>query len=62
LTVGGNLIEVTGDVSTKGANLVTAKVLINDIISTPNCRATALDIKDFFLNNELPEKEYVRMQ
>jgi hypothetical protein len=29
---------------------------------TPNCRATALDIKDFYLNNELPTKEYVHMQ
>jgi Reverse transcriptase (RNA-dependent DNA polymerase) len=57
MTVDGNLIEVTGDISTKGADLVTAKVLINDIISTPNCRATVLDIKDFYLNNELPEKE-----
>jgi hypothetical protein len=62
LTVSGNLIEVTGDISTKGADLVTAKVLIHDIISTPNCRATALDIKDFYLNNDLPEKEYIRMR
>jgi hypothetical protein len=37
MTVGGNLIEFTGDISTKGADLVTAKVLINNIISTPNC-------------------------
>jgi Reverse transcriptase (RNA-dependent DNA polymerase) len=51
-----------GDISTKGADLVTTKVLINDIISTPNCRATALDIKDFYLNNELPTKEYIRMR
>jgi hypothetical protein len=42
LTVGGILIEVTGDVSTKTADLVTAKVLINEVISTPNCKATAL--------------------
>jgi Reverse transcriptase (RNA-dependent DNA polymerase) len=61
MTVGGNLIEVTGDISTKGADLVTAKVLINDIISTPNCQATALDIRDFYLNNEHPTKEYVRI-
>jgi hypothetical protein len=59
MIVGGNLVEVTGDISTKGADLVTAKVLINDIISTPNCRATALDIKDFYLNNDFPTKEYV---
>jgi hypothetical protein len=37
MTVDGNLVEVTGDISTKGADLVTAKVLINDIIITPNC-------------------------
>ena len=34
-TVGGNLINYPGDVSTKSARLITAKILLNSIISTP---------------------------
>jgi hypothetical protein len=60
LTVGGNLIDFPGDVATKTADLVTIKALMNDIISTPGARARAIDIKDFYLNNPLPSKEYIR--
>jgi hypothetical protein len=35
-TVGGNLIDYPGDVSTKMARLTTAKLLFNSVISTPN--------------------------
>jgi hypothetical protein len=59
LTVGGNLSDFPGDIATKTADLVTIKVLINDIISMPGARARAIDIKDFYLNNPLPSKEYI---
>jgi Reverse transcriptase (RNA-dependent DNA polymerase) len=59
-TVGGNLIDFPGDKSTKVADLVTVKTLLNKIVSTPNARAACIDIKDFYLNNPLPEAEYVR--
>jgi hypothetical protein len=39
-TVGGNLIDFPGYVSTKGADLVTSKILMNDIISDPKGKAT----------------------
>jgi hypothetical protein len=42
-TVGGNLIDFPGDVSTKGADLVTSKILMNDIISDPKGKATCID-------------------
>jgi Reverse transcriptase (RNA-dependent DNA polymerase) len=58
-TVGGNLINFPGDKSTKVAELVTIKCLINNIISTTNARAACIDVKDFYLNNELPTPEYV---
>jgi hypothetical protein len=61
-TVGGNLIDFPGDKSTKAADLVTVKCLINNVISTPGARAACIDIKDFYLNNTLPEAEYVRFR
>ena len=61
-TVGGNLIEFPGDTATKVADLVTVKILINNILSTPGARAACVDIKDFFLNNELPEPVYIRFK
>jgi hypothetical protein len=53
-TIGGNLIDFPGDKSTKAA------CLVNNIISTPGARAACMDIKDFYLNNPLPNAEYIR--
>ena len=36
-------------------------MLINSIISTPGARAAAIDLKDFYLENMLPNKEYIRI-
>ena len=61
MTVGGNLINYVGNVATKTADLTTVKILINKTISNPTRRAAAIDIKDFYLSNDLPEKEYIRI-
>ena len=61
MTIGGNLINYVRDIATKTADLTTVKVLINKTISDPRQRAAANDIKDFYLNNALPEKEYIRI-
>ena len=58
-TVGGNQIDFPGDKSTKVAELVTIKCLLNNIVSTPGARAACIDLKDFYLNNVLPSHEYV---
>jgi hypothetical protein len=60
-TVGGNLIDFLGNKSTRAADLATVKCLINNIISTPEARAACMDIKDFYLNNPLPNAEYIRL-
>ena len=60
-TVGGNLIDYPYDVSTKTAGLVTAKILFNSTISTPDARFLVIDIKDFYLNNEMQHYEYMRI-
>ena len=61
LTVGGDRVDYPGEVSTKTSDLITAKLLFNSVISTPGSKFMSLDIKDFYLNNELPRKEYARI-
>jgi hypothetical protein len=58
-TLGGNQIDFAGDKSTKTAELITIKCLLNKTISTVNARAACLDLKDFYLKNPLPNYEYV---
>ena len=58
--MGGNLIDFPGDKTTKVADIVTVKCLLNNVLSTTGARAACIDIKDFYLNNDLPEAEYVR--
>jgi hypothetical protein len=53
ITVGGNLIDYPGDVSTKTADLVTAKFLWNNVLSTPGARYMAIDVKKFYLGTPL---------
>jgi hypothetical protein len=61
LTVGGNLIDYPGDVSTKTAGLTTAKVLFNSVVSTPNAKFMGIDLKNFYLNAPLDRYEYMKV-
>jgi hypothetical protein len=58
-TVGGDQVNYPYDVSTKTAELTTAKILINSTISTPGARFLCMDIKDFYLNNPMSHYEYI---
>jgi hypothetical protein len=60
-TVGSNLIEYAGDVSTKTADLTTAKLIFNSVISTINARFMTLDLKDFYLGTPMSTPEYMRI-
>jgi hypothetical protein len=61
MTVGGDQVDYPGDCTTKEADLVTAKVLFNSVISTDNTKFMNLDVKDFYLGTILPTKEYIRI-
>lgn len=61
LTVGGDKIDYPGQARTDTADIVTAKLLLNSVVSTPRARCCILDIKDFYLNNKLLRYEYMRM-
>ena len=47
LTVGGNLLDYDGTLTTPTATVTTAKRLFNSIISTPNAKCLIADINIF---------------
>ena len=61
LTVGGNLINFPGDVSTPTADLTTAKLFINSTISTPGARYMCGDVKNFYLGTPMARYENMRL-
>lgn len=61
ITVGGDRIVYLDEVSTKTADLATAKIILNSVISTPNARFMSADIKDFYLNTPMKKYEYMKV-
>jgi hypothetical protein len=61
LTVGGNLIQYPGDVSTRSADLTTSKCLWNSTISTEGAIYMCLDVKKIYLGNPMDSFEYMRI-
>ena len=61
ITLGGNLVNYPCDVGTRTADLLTVKLLINSVISTPGANFMSLDISNFYLMAPMDRYEYVRM-
>ena len=61
LAVGGNLLDFTGNLSAPTASVTTAKRVFNSVVSTPGGRCLLVDIKHFYLNNILPDPEFMRI-
>jgi hypothetical protein len=49
ITVGGNLINYPGKVTTRTADMVTSKILWNSVLSTPGAKYCCADVKNFYL-------------
>ena len=49
ITMGGDWINYPGNCGTPTADLLTVKLLLNSIISTPHAQFMTIDIKDFYL-------------
>ena len=60
ITVGGNLLDYAGTLTTPTATITTAKCLFNSVVSTPAAKCVLADIKNFYLNNALPDPEYMK--
>ena len=61
VTVGGNLIDYPGMVSTETADITTAKCLFNSVISTPDALFAGFDVKNFYLATPMDKPEYMRI-
>jgi len=61
-TVGGDRVEYSGDVSTKTADIITAKLLFNSVLSVPNGRCMMGDLKDFYLGTPMQPTDYAYMR
>ena len=61
LTIDGDRLDYFGDASTPTTDLTTTKLHLNSVIFTPTAKFTTADIKNFYLNNDLPDSEWVRL-
>ena len=62
MVVGGDRINYPGDVGTPTADLLTVKLLLNSIVSTPGAKFFTVDIKNFYLMTPLPRHEFLRLK
>jgi hypothetical protein len=62
LVAGGDRVHYPGDAGMPTADLLTVKLLINIIISTPGAKFMTMDIKDFYLNTPMTRYEYMRLK
>eukprot|EP00804_Cyclotella_cryptica_P017160 CCRYP_003375-RA/>CCRYP_003375-RA protein AED:0.38 eAED:0.38 QI:0/0/0/1/0/0/2/0/339 len=62
ITVGGNLINYPGELTTGTAHLTTAKILRNSTISTPGAPFACADIENMYLQTPMDRYEYLQIQ
>jgi hypothetical protein len=61
LTVGGDRVDYSGDVTTLTAEITTFKILFNITLSTEEAATMMMDIKNYYLGTPLPRFEYMKM-
>jgi hypothetical protein len=61
LTVGGDMLDYSGDVATSTVDITTLKILINSTLSTADAAMMMMDIKNYYLGTPLPRFEYMKM-
>ena len=61
LTVGGDLLDFTGNISAPTASVTTANCVFNSVVYTPGAMCILAGIKFFYLNNILPDPEFMRI-
>jgi len=61
ITAGGNLINYSGELTTRTADLITSKLMWNSVLSTKGTKYMCLDIKNFYLTAPLDRYEYMKM-
>ena len=61
LPVGGDRVQYPRYCGTPTVSLLTVKLLLNIIISTPRDRYMTFDIEDFYPNKPMKQSEYMRL-
>jgi hypothetical protein len=61
ITVGGDILDYSGDTETSKADITTFKILINNTLSTQEAKMIMMDIKKYYLGTPLPTYEYMRL-
>ena len=61
ITVGGNLIDYSYELTTCTANMVSTKTMWNSVVSTPSAKFGGADIKNMYLETPLDRYKYMKM-
>jgi hypothetical protein len=61
-TIGGDRINYPGKVETPTADMLVAKMLFNNVISTRGARFMTMDISNFYLMTPLHQPEFICMK
>ena len=56
------MINYPGDCGTPTSDMLTVKILLNSIVSTPGAKFSSTNIKNFYLNTPLPRYKYLRLR
>jgi hypothetical protein len=62
LVAGGGRVYYPFDAGTSTADLLTVKLLINSVISTPGARFFTMDLKNFYLCTPMARYEYMQLK
>eukprot|EP00957_Ditylum_brightwellii_P199641 15219360-Ditylum_brightwellii.AAC.1 len=62
ITIAGNHIIFTGEVSTPTASLKLVKLTINSVLSRPNARFCSFDVSNFYLGTPMERPEYIKIK
>jgi hypothetical protein len=62
LLAGGDMVHHPFDAGTPTANLLTIKLLINSMISTPRARFLMMDIKNFYPCTPMTRYKYMQLK
>jgi hypothetical protein len=61
LTVGGDILDYSGEIATSTADITTFKILINSTLSKEDAPMMMMDIKNYYPGTALPRFEYMKM-
>jgi hypothetical protein len=61
LTVGGDILDYSGDVATSTADITTFNILISSTLYTDDAAIMMMDIENYYIGTPLTQFEYMKM-